>query len=109
MAGSSGLTEQEVDPRVQRLPITKPIWGCYEEMLPKMPRDPLEPESYEEAVLNFKTEILPDHLQERLSLVDQDLVFAETGSVLRDPDWGRTTTTMNSQHCKKHQQCCSAL
>jgi len=97
-AGSSGLTKQEVDPRVQRLPITKPLWGCYEEMLPKKPRDPLEPGSYEEGEpkkprdplepgsyeegeLNFRTEIILNHLQERLSLADQDLVFAETGRV----------------------------
>jgi hypothetical protein len=39
---SFGLTEQEVDPRVQRLPLTKPIWGCYEEMHPKKPRDLLD-------------------------------------------------------------------
>jgi hypothetical protein len=64
-----------VDPRVQRLPITKPIWGCYEEMHPKKPRDTLEP------ALNFKTEILLDHSKERLSLADQDLVFTEIGRV----------------------------
>ena len=109
IAGSSGLTEQEVDPRVQRLPITKPTWGCYEEMHPKKPRDPLESGSYEEDVLNFKTEILLDHSKEKWSSADQDLVFNETGkSVLRDPDWGRKTTPANSQRCKKHQQHCSA-
>jgi hypothetical protein len=70
-----------VDPRIQRLPITKPTWGCYEEMHPQKPRDPLEPGSYEEVVLNFKAEILLDHSKERLSLADQDLVFAEIGRV----------------------------
>jgi hypothetical protein len=81
IAGSSGLTEQEVDPRLQRFPITKPTWGCYEEMHPKKPRHSLEPGSYKEAVHNLKTEILLDHSKERLSLADQDLVFAESERV----------------------------
>jgi len=74
---SSGLTEQEVDPRAQRHPTTKPTWDCHEEMHPQKPRDPLEPGSYEEAVFNFKTEILLDLSKERLSLADQELVFTK--------------------------------
>jgi hypothetical protein len=49
-------------------------------MHPKKSRHPLEPGSYEEAVLNLKTEILLDH-SKRLSLADQDLVFTETERV----------------------------
>ena len=77
-----------MDPRLQRFQITKPIWGCYKEMHPKKPRHPLEPGSYEEAVLNLKTEILLDHSKERLSLADQDLVFAETGRVFCETPTG---------------------
>ena len=55
IAGPAGLREQVVDLTVPRFPVTKPNWGCYKEMPPKKPRAPVEPGSYEEAVLNFKT------------------------------------------------------
>lgn len=59
-------------------------------MPPKKATDTLEPGSYEEAVLNFKTEVLLDHLKERLSLADQDLVFTEIGRVFHETLTGDT-------------------
>lgn len=56
---------------------------------PKEPMAPLEPGSYEEALLTFRPATLLDHPEEKLSLADQDLVFTEIRRVFcKTPNGG---------------------